>query len=104
MLLGFAHATSPTVTFLDAHCEANVGWLEPLLYRIKQNRSAVVCPEIDVINDDTFEYTYSSGNVRGSFNWNLNFRWKAVPEYENKRRGSRTAGIRYFIHEMFPAP
>ncbi|EDV26781.1 uncharacterized protein TRIADDRAFT_22201 [Trichoplax adhaerens] len=93
-LNGFAHATSPTVTFLDAHCEANVGWLEPLLYRIMQNRTIVVCPEIDVISDETFEYTYSSGNVRGSFNWNLNFRWKAVPEYENKRRAARTDGIR----------
>ena len=31
--------------------------LEPLLYRIQQNRSAILCPSIDMISDQTMSYT-----------------------------------------------
>ncbi|BFY99015.1 hypothetical protein BsWGS_02056 [Bradybaena similaris] len=75
------------ITFLDAHCECTEGWLEPLLSEIHNDRTAVVCPIIDVISDDTFEYITGSDMTWGGFNWKLNFRWYQVPQRELDRRG-----------------
>ncbi|XP_012944657.1 polypeptide N-acetylgalactosaminyltransferase 1 isoform X2 [Aplysia californica] len=75
------------ITFLDAHCECTEGWLEPLLSEIHNDRTSVVCPIIDVISDDTFEYITGSDMTWGGFNWKLNFRWYQVPQRELDRRG-----------------
>ncbi|TNN02548.1 hypothetical protein fugu_010035 [Takifugu bimaculatus] len=83
------------ITFLDAHCECTTGWLEPLLARIKKDRKTVVCPIIDVISDDTFEYMAGSDMTYGGFNWKLNFRWYPVPQREmDRRKGDRTLPVR----------
>ena len=37
-LLGANVAKGKVLTFLDAHCEAAIGWLQPLMARIAQNR------------------------------------------------------------------
>ena len=50
-------------------------------------RTSVVCPIIDVISDDTFEYIPGSDMTWGGFNWKLNFRWYPVPQRELDRRG-----------------
>jgi len=86
-LLGAKHAKGSIITFLDAHCECTEGWLEPLLAEIAKNRKAVVCPVIDVISDETFEYITASDMTWGGFNWKLNFRWYRVPQREMDRRG-----------------
>lgn len=74
-LLGAKYVKGQVITFLDAHCECTEGWLEPLLSRIANDRHTVVCPIIDVISDDTFEYIPASDMTWGGFNWKLNFRW-----------------------------
>ena len=51
------------------------GWLEPLLAEVARDRRTVVCPIIDVISDETFEYVSASDLTWGGFNWKLNFRW-----------------------------
>ncbi|KAI5754622.1 hypothetical protein M8J77_010088 [Diaphorina citri] len=86
-LIGAKHVTANVITFLDAHCECTEGWLEPLLARIAENRKTVVCPIIDVISDQTFEYITASDMTWGGFNWKLNFRWYRVPPREMMRRG-----------------
>ncbi|XP_065560666.1 putative polypeptide N-acetylgalactosaminyltransferase 9 isoform X2 [Artemia franciscana] len=85
-LLGLKHVTAPTVTYLDSHCECTEGWLEPLLDRIARNRTNVVTPVIDVINDDTFQYQNGGGVAVGGFDWNLQFNWHQIPDREKKRR------------------
>ncbi|CAF1268604.1 unnamed protein product [Didymodactylos carnosus] len=87
-LAGARVVKSDVIVFLDSHIEATEGWLEPLLDPIARNKSTVVTPVIDVIDDTTFKYNYgavSSLSV-GGFDWNLQFNWHAVPDSEKKRR------------------
>nr|XP_023831763.1 polypeptide N-acetylgalactosaminyltransferase 12 isoform X2 [Salvelinus alpinus] len=94
-LLGASIATGDVLTFLDCHCECHKGWLEPLLERIKEEPSAVVCPVIDVIDWNTFQYLGNPGEPQiGGFDWRLVFTWHSVPEYEQKRRRSAIDVIR----------
>ncbi|TRY84557.1 hypothetical protein DNTS_001307 [Danionella cerebrum] len=94
-LKGASISTGQVITFLDAHCECTIGWLEPLLSRIKLDKKTVVCPIIDVISDDTFEYMAGSDMTYGGFNWKLNFRWYPVPQREmDRRKGDRTLPVR----------
>nr|CAD2197170.1 unnamed protein product [Meloidogyne enterolobii] len=94
-LMGAQEAVGNVLTFLDSHCECTRGWLEPLLARIREERKAVVCPIIDVINDQTFAYQKGIELFRGGFNWNMQFRWYAVPSDMAKQRHQKdpTAAI-----------
>lgn len=64
--------------------EVNVNWSQPLLARIKENRTNVVMPVIDIINADTFAYS-ASPLVRGGFNWGLHFKWENLPTGKQKK-------------------
>jgi len=76
-IFGARKAVGDVLVFLDSHIEANVNWLQPLLTRIKESRTNVVTPIIDVINPDNFGYK-PSPLVRGGFNWGMNFKWEGL--------------------------
>lgn len=86
---------APVIVFLDAHCECNRGWLEPLLARVAENRQAAVAPIIDVILAESFELVPAITEVYGTFSWSLQFQWTPVPDRETDRiTNDRTAVIR----------
>lgn len=66
------------IVFLDSHIEVNIDWLRPLLSKIKEDKTNIAIPIIDIINADTFTYT-ASPLVRGGFNWGLHFKWENLP-------------------------
>lgn len=87
-LRGARIAKGATLTFLDSHVECAIGWLEPLLDRIARDKTTVVCPVIDVIEDDTLGFSYQSADALqvGGFDWQMTFDWHAVPEHEKRRK------------------
>jgi len=86
-LLGADNAKGDVLVFLDSHCEATYGWLEPMLARLKENRRLAVVPDIEVIAWKNFAYSRDKGSYnRGIFSWELMFNWGPLPPKEIKRR------------------
>lgn len=88
---GAKAARGDVIIFLDSHIEATVGWLEPLLATIAADRSAVVCPVIDIISDRTLEYI--GGNRYyfqvGGFIWSGHFTWIDIEEERLRREPTK---------------
>ena len=68
--VGARLTTAETVTFLDSHIECNVGWLEPMLARIKEDKKHVVMPVIDSVDPDNFRYRAGGLDIL-AFSWSL---------------------------------
>lgn len=60
-IAGARLAIGETLTFLDSHIDASIGWLEPLMARIGEDRTRAVFPFIDTLAAGTFEY--SAGGI-----------------------------------------
>ncbi|XP_065053024.1 polypeptide N-acetylgalactosaminyltransferase 13-like [Rhopilema esculentum] len=96
-LRGAAMSNGEVLTFLDSHCEATDGWIEPLLQRIKEDRNNVVCPVIEVI--DAVDFSYKGSTLKavtqvGSFTWDLFFTWKELSPEERSQRKDETEPLR----------
>ncbi|XP_071380451.1 polypeptide N-acetylgalactosaminyltransferase 18a [Centroberyx affinis] len=89
---GWRAASAPVVALFDAHVEFNVGWAEPILQRIKEDRTRVVSPSFDNIKYDTFEIEEYPLSAQG-FDWELWCRYLNPPKSWWTQR-NQTAAIR----------
>lgn len=62
---------------MDAHCECDEGWLEPLLTSVLENRRVAITPMIEFINADNLGVGFVADYYRiyGLFDWTLFFKW-----------------------------
>ncbi|CAB1345936.1 unnamed protein product [Coregonus sp. 'balchen'] len=69
-LSGWREAEGDVVAILDAHIEVHVEWAEPLLARIKEDRTLVLTPVFDKVNFDDLTVT-RYGPAADTFDWAL---------------------------------
>ncbi|MGH0147662.1 UNVERIFIED_CONTAM: hypothetical protein FKN15_011309 [Acipenser sinensis] len=89
---GWRAATAPVVALFDAHVEFNVGWAEPILLRIKEDRTRIISPSFDNIKYDNFEIEEYPLSAQG-FDWELWCRYLNPPK-SWWNLGNSTAPIR----------
>ncbi|KAM4018084.1 polypeptide N-acetylgalactosaminyltransferase 18 isoform 1-T1 [Anomaloglossus baeobatrachus] len=76
---GWRAATAPVVALFDAHVEFSVGWAEPVLSRIQENRKVIISPSFDNIKYDNFEIEEYPLSAQG-FDWELWCRYLNPPK------------------------
>ncbi|RWS25171.1 polypeptide N-acetylgalactosaminyltransferase 13-like protein, partial [Leptotrombidium deliense] len=81
-ILGAKVATGDVVIFLDSHCEATEGWIQPIMDTIAKDRKTVVIPVIDIISDKNLEFHKSNPYYFsvGGFTWSGFFTWIEMPK------------------------
>ncbi|XP_060740780.1 probable polypeptide N-acetylgalactosaminyltransferase 8 isoform X1 [Tachysurus vachellii] len=67
---GWKAAVGDVVAILDAHIEVHKQWAEPLLARIKVDRTVVLSPVFDRVEFDTLEVNLYSPSTHG-FDWQM---------------------------------
>ncbi|KAL4622934.1 polypeptide N-acetylgalactosaminyltransferase 18-like [Arapaima gigas] len=76
---GWRASTAPVVALFDAHVEFNTDWAEPILLRIKEDRTRIISPSFDNIKYDTFEVEEYPLSAQG-FDWELWCRYLNPPK------------------------
>jgi polypeptide N-acetylgalactosaminyltransferase len=74
---GAKAAKGEVLVFLDAHTEANVNWLPPLVEPIAKNYRICTVPFVDDVDVKNYEYRGIDNGKRGTFNWK--FLYKRIP-------------------------
>ena len=78
-LRGAREARGEILYFTDAHTEANVGWLPPLLARIVEDRKVVAVPYVDPISWKNMNYQRVASDFHGAFDWKMEYFYKIIP-------------------------
>ncbi|XP_048371923.1 probable polypeptide N-acetylgalactosaminyltransferase 8 [Sphaerodactylus townsendi] len=76
---GWKASSADVVAILDAHIEVNHQWAEPILSRIKEDRTVIISPMFDNIHFDDFELVQYDVAADG-FDWALWCLYEPPPE------------------------
>eukprot|EP00039_Didymoeca_costata_P004072 m.71181 g.71181 ORF g.71181 m.71181 type:complete len:603 (+) comp12221_c0_seq1:404-2212(+) len=93
-LKGAELARGVTFTVLDSHIEVQEGWLEPLMYRMKDDPTRVMMPMIDSINPKTFEPVHGGIGCSLGFLWTLTEHSIPIQPLDEARRTSKIDYVR----------
>uniref|UniRef100_A0AAG5DL82 Polypeptide N-acetylgalactosaminyltransferase n=1 Tax=Anopheles atroparvus TaxID=41427 RepID=A0AAG5DL82_ANOAO len=88
-IFGAKNTSADLITFLDAHVECTVGWLEALLDVVARNATTIAIPTIDWIDEKNMALVANKSlGYIGAYDWDLNFgwwgRWSMKKKYANK--------------------
>ncbi|KAM9578272.1 putative polypeptide N-acetylgalactosaminyltransferase 8 isoform 2-T2 [Guaruba guarouba] len=75
---GWEASTADVVAILDAHVEVNMAWAEPILSRLKEDRTIIISPVFDNIRFDDFDLLQYSVAADG-FDWALWCLYEPLP-------------------------
>nr|XP_056718293.1 probable polypeptide N-acetylgalactosaminyltransferase 8 [Euleptes europaea] len=76
---GWEASSGDVVAILDAHVEVNHKWAEPILSRIKEDRTVIISPAFDNIHFDDFELVQYVEAADG-FDWALWCLYEPAPQ------------------------
>ena len=80
-------ATSDILIFMDAHSECEKDWLQPLLQRIKEDKTRVLMPITETIITDDFRFLSAYDGIWiGGFSFTGVFEWIWPSKREQDRR------------------
>uniref|UniRef100_A0A3B3UQU9 Polypeptide N-acetylgalactosaminyltransferase n=1 Tax=Poecilia latipinna TaxID=48699 RepID=A0A3B3UQU9_9TELE len=80
-LTGWKAAVGDVVAILDAHIEVHVQWAEPLLARIKEDRTVILTPVFDKVDfDDLIVIPYMA--YADGFDWALWCRYESLSVFD----------------------
>uniref|UniRef100_A0A182KBE2 Ricin B lectin domain-containing protein n=1 Tax=Anopheles christyi TaxID=43041 RepID=A0A182KBE2_9DIPT len=75
-MFGAQNTTAEVITFLDAHVECTVGWLEALLDVVARSSTTIAIPTIDWIDEKSMAFIANKSiSYIGAYDWDLNFGW-----------------------------
>lgn len=93
-LRGIEEATAETFTILDSHIEVEEGWCEPIMQRIMGDPSRVIMPQIDGIDQETFEPRVGGIGCSLGFLWNLIEHSIPIQKQDQALRTSKIDAVR----------
>ncbi|XP_077421588.1 polypeptide N-acetylgalactosaminyltransferase 17-like [Vanacampus margaritifer] len=106
-IIGWKVATAEVTAFFDAHMEFTPLWAEPVLTRIKEDRTRIILPAIDNIEYDTFQVG-SYGQPSHGYDWQLWCKyisapaaWKKLNDDSAPIRSPAMIGCSFAVHRVY---
>eukprot|EP00921_Rhytidocystis_pertsovi_P001146 GHVQ01001946.1.p1 GENE.GHVQ01001946.1~~GHVQ01001946.1.p1 ORF type:complete len:278 (+),score=28.79 GHVQ01001946.1:275-1108(+) len=89
---GINESIGPTFIVLDSHIEVQPRWIEPIVFRIQEDKTRVVMPTIDTTDSTNFEF------LGAGIGCQLGFLWKLIEHALEPQQEARMTAARRGNH------